>query len=147
MEQNFYSLCRNAGILAENFLQRELSDLDLTAAQASVLLVILQEYPHGTTVTELHARMGTTKSSLSSLIKSLRQKGYLRAECHETDNRIKVLLPTDKLQKSREKLQMAEDHLRSAMRDAVGENKLSEINETLQLLCRKGQSKADKELM
>lgn len=136
MEQNIYSLCRNVGLQVENFLQRELSDLNLTPAQANLLLVILNDYPQGTTVTELHEKMGTAKSSLSSLIKPLKQKGYLRTENHQADERVKVLLPTEKLWQTREKLQAAEYHLRAVLRKAVEEEKLVEICETLQRFCR-----------
>ena len=139
MEQNIYSLCRHVGIRAENFLQKELSDLGLTPAQANLLLVILRDYPQGTTITQLHRRMGITKSSLSALIKSLKQKEYLRVESCEKDDRVKLLLPTEKLRRDKEKLQQAEERLQSAVRKAVGESKLFETSETLRELCRMGE--------
>lgn len=145
MEYNFYALCRNVGIRAETFLQNELSDLDLTPAQANLLLLICNEYPQGTTVTELHAKMGITKSSLSSLIKALKQKGYLRAAAHRADDRIKILLPTEKLLAIRDRLQGAEDSLRLAMQETIGEEKLEKMYETLQELCKESKT-TEKEL-
>lgn len=138
MEQNFYSLCRNVEVRVETLFQRELADLDLTPAQANLLLVILESYPNGTTITELHSSMGVTKSSLSSLIKSLRQKGYLCTTNHETDDRVKVLQPTDKLFKTSKKLQSAEERLIANMRQTVGEKEFSRTCRTLRELACKG---------
>ena len=80
--------------------------------------------------------MGITKSSLSSLIKELKQKSYLQAVAHETDDRIKILLPTEKLTAIRERLQKAKDSLRLAIQEKVGEEKLAKTCATLQELCK-----------
>lgn len=138
MKKSFYFLCRNAMIQAENFLQKEFSDTDLTPAQANLLLIILEDYPYGTTLTELHERIGITKPSLSSLIKPAKQKGYLRVQSLDGDERVKVLLPTDKLRGSAEKLAAAEKSLQNVLRDAIGENRLDQACETLEEICLKG---------
>lgn len=138
LEQSFYFLCRNVSIHAESFLQREFSSFELTPAQANLLLLILSEYPQGTTLTQLHERLGITKSSLSSLIKPAKQKGYLQVHCFDGDERIKVLMPTDKLRRSHHRLEEAESNLQNALLHAVGQQRLEDAGQTLDELCRKG---------
>lgn len=91
---DFYILCKNVCNRAEFFLRKELRGIDLTPAQSSLLLFILKRVPKGTTLTELYREIGITKASLSSLIKSATEKGYLQAVTDNTDRRVKFLVPT-----------------------------------------------------
>lgn len=140
MEQSFYSLCRNADAYAENFLQKEFDGLGLTPVQADLLLLIVREYPHGTTLTELHRRTGATKSSLCTLLKSVKQKGYLRSEEFGGDERVKMLFPTEKLLASAQRFASAENRLEAALQTAVGESGWKQMKEALSKVCRSMQN-------
>ena len=61
------------------------------------------------------------------------------------DDRIKILLPTEKLLAIRDRLQGAEDSLRLAMQETIGEEKLEKMYETLQELCKESKT-TEKEL-
>lgn len=91
------------------FMVRKIS-LDLTAQielcfksenmsgiQAYFMVYILRHHPEGTYLTELSHEIGVSKSTLSALIKKLREKGYLYFQENPCDVRKKTVLPTEKL--------------------------------------------------
>ena len=91
------------------FMVRKIS-LDLTAQielcfksenmsgiQAYFMVYILRHHPEGTYLTELSHEIGVSKSTLSALIKKLREKGYLYFQENPCDVRKKKVLPTEKL--------------------------------------------------
>lgn len=65
---------------------------DLTPAQATLLYYLLTHQAQGNCGVQLHARLGISKSSISSTLKVLRQKGYLCMEKSPSDDRKKQIL-------------------------------------------------------
>ena len=89
------------------FMVRKIS-LDLTAQielcfksenmsgiQAYFMVYILRHHPEGTYLTELSHEIGVSKSTLSELIKKLREKGYLYFQENPCDVRKKKVLPRE----------------------------------------------------
>ena len=62
-----------------------------------LLVYILRHHPHGTYITELCHEIGVSKTTLSILIKKLREKGYLCFQMTPGDERKKRILPTARL--------------------------------------------------
>ena len=69
----------------------------MTGVQVYFLVYILRHHPQGTYLTELCREIGVSKSTLSALIKKLREKGYLHFHEDPDDVRKKKVLPTEKL--------------------------------------------------
>ena len=65
-------------IQAEQCIGRRLASTGLTAAQAQILLCLLDRDGQGTLLTEIHRAFGYSMATLSSMVKRLREKGYIR---------------------------------------------------------------------
>ena len=61
------------------------------------MVYILRHHPEGTYLTDIARETGVSKSTLSALIKKLREKGYLYFQENPCDVRKKTVLPTEKL--------------------------------------------------
>ena len=70
---------------------------DVTGVQLYFLVYILRHHPEGTYLTDIARETGVSKSTLSALIKKLREKGYLYFQENPCDVRKKTVLPTEKL--------------------------------------------------
>lgn len=83
-------------IQMEQWVNRTLEPVGLTAAQASILLHVLNQGEEGTSLTAIHRAFGYSMPTLSGMLKRLREKGYLRVEPCADDDRCKKLLGTEK---------------------------------------------------
>lgn len=92
---------------AEDALERNIRPQGLSASQGFLLLHVLREHPGGVTLTQLHQELGLAKATLSQVVKTLREKGYLRAAVCREDERQRLLTPTEKLRKLRPALEQA----------------------------------------
>ena len=91
--------CRQICVQTERLVNRVLDRAELTAVQAYVLRYIFCRAQGGTSLTELHRSFGCSMATLSSVVKRLREKGYVRAECCTGDDRCKLLFATEKGQR------------------------------------------------
>ncbi len=87
---------RQISILMEMRANQALSEHELTAVQAHMLLYILHHSEDGTSLTAIHQELGVSKAALSSLVKRLRDKGYVQVERCAGDDRRKLLFGTEK---------------------------------------------------
>lgn len=75
---------------------RALAEQGLTGVQASVLLHILENSQGETSLTELHREMGYSMSAASTMVKRLREKGFVSVEPSALDERRKLLRVTER---------------------------------------------------
>lgn len=75
---------------------RALAEQGLTGVQASVLLHILENSQGETSLTALHREMGYSMSAASTMVKRLREKGFVSVEPSALDERRKLLRVTEK---------------------------------------------------
>ena len=101
---------------AEDALERNNRPQGLSASQGFLLLHVLREHPGGVTLTQLHQELGLAKATLSQVVKTLREKGYLRAAVCREDERQRLLTPTEKLRKLRPELERAVRRADQALR-------------------------------
>lgn len=87
---------RLISIQLEQCANRALAQEGLTSVQAQILLHILRHSEKGTSLTAIHRESGYSMAAISSLIKRLREKGYVRVEPLAGDDRCKLLFGTDK---------------------------------------------------
>lgn len=102
---------RSINMQLEQLVNQLLAEEDITAVQAQILLHVLQRAEAGTSVTALHRELHYSKATVSSLIKRLRQKGYVRMELCREDDRRRLLFGTEKGLRVRKFL---EDSIRGA---------------------------------
>lgn len=80
----------------EQYVNRCLAPVGLTAIQAYILLYILRHSDQGTSLTAIHREFGYSMPTLLGMLKRLRSKGYVRVEHCDGDDRRKLLFGTEK---------------------------------------------------
>lgn len=85
---------RLISIKMEQLANSALAASELTAVQAHILQYILNHSEFGTTLTAIHREFDCSMGSLSCILKRLREKGYIRMECCESDDRQKLIFAT-----------------------------------------------------
>ena len=98
---------RQISIQLELLANRALAQTGITAVQADVLLFILNLAEEGTSLTDIHQAFGYSMAAISSLLKRLREKGYVRVEHCREDDRRKLLFGAEKGEQVREFLDCA----------------------------------------
>ena len=78
-------------------LELRLKERNMRGTQVYFLVYLLRRHPQGTYLTELSREIGLSKSTLSPLIKRLRESGYLCFRENPSDVRRKRVCPTEKL--------------------------------------------------
>ena len=85
-------------------MEQKLKSKDISGVQAYFMVYILRHHPEGTYLTELSHEIGLSKSTLSALIKKLKEKNYICLQENPKDGRRKKVVPTAKLKKKGDKL-------------------------------------------
>ena len=96
LSYSFRQIC----VQTERLVNRALDQEEVTVVQAHVLRFIRDRSQRGTSLTEIRKAFGCSMATLSSLVKRLREKGYVRAECCAGDDRCKLLFATEKGQRT-----------------------------------------------
>lgn len=87
---------RQISIQMEQMANCCLAQAEITGVQAQMLLYLLRHSEGGISVTELHQITGYSKATVSSLVKRLREKGYIRMEPCLEDDRRRLFFSTEK---------------------------------------------------
>ncbi len=95
--EELFFLLKKISLTLTPQLEEHLKNGELSGVQVYFLVYILRHHPKGTYLTELCRESGMSKSTLSALIKKLREKGYLYFQENPEDIRKKEVLPTEKL--------------------------------------------------
>lgn len=86
---------RKIGIQMEYLMSKNLASHGFTAVQAHILLYILN-HPEGTSLTAICQELGGSMSSLSCLLKRLKNHGYIHVKHNPEDDRCKLVFGTQK---------------------------------------------------
>lgn len=109
-EEELLLLLKKMAVQLEIQLEHHLREEDVSGVQVYLMVHILRHHPNGTYITELCNELGVSKTTMSLLIKKLREKHYLSFQENETDDRKKRIILTDKLkQAAAEFLEKAND--------------------------------------
>lgn len=84
-------------------LELNLRTGNISGVQVYFLVYLLRHHRNGSYLTDMCHEIGVSKSTLSTLIKKLREKGYLYFQEDPNDIRKKKILPTEKLFAEEEK--------------------------------------------
>ena len=90
-------MARKIGMDLTTLIEFYFKNEDMSGIQAYFMVYILRHHPEGTYLTDIARETGVSKSTLSALIKKLREKGYLYFQENPCDVRKKTVLPTEKL--------------------------------------------------
>lgn len=95
--EKLFFLLKKISLTLTPQLEEHLKTGDMSGVQVYFLVYILRHHPNGTYLTELCREIGASKSTLSALIKKLREKGYLYFQEDPENIRRKEVLPTERL--------------------------------------------------
>lgn len=96
MQQNVMWTLKQLYLALEQQGKLRLKNIDLSPTQGVVLHYLLTHKEQDIYGVDLHAILGISKSSISSTLKALKQKGYLKMKVNPLDDRKKQIVLTDK---------------------------------------------------
>lgn len=96
MQKNLMWTLKQVNLSLEQYGRLEMQDIDLSPTQGIVLYSLLTTKEKELYSTDLHDLLGISKASVSSTLKVLKQKGYIRMEENLKDDRKKTIVPTSK---------------------------------------------------
>ncbi len=96
LEEMILGDIKKINISVENELNRTMTSLGLTASQGHVLIHILNYAGDGMSATDLHQHLELSRATVSGLLKKLRMKGYIEFKDDRSDNRLKMIMVTEK---------------------------------------------------
>ena len=96
LQWNFIWTLKQLNLSLEQYGRRLMKDMDLSPTQGMVLHYLLTHKEQSVYAVDLHTILGISKSSISSTLKMLRKKGYLKMEENPSDDRKKKIVLTSK---------------------------------------------------
>ena len=87
-EEELLALMKKISIRLEIQLEQNLREDDVSGVQVYLLVHFLRRHRYGTYISELCREEGVSKTTMSLLIKKLREKEYLVFQENEKDDRI-----------------------------------------------------------
>lgn len=96
MQENLMWTLKQLYLSLEQYGRIQMKDFDLSPTQSAVLHYLLTQKEQAVYAVDLHEILGISKSSVSSALKSLKQKGYLTTAGEPADDRKKRIALTQK---------------------------------------------------
>ena len=115
-------------IQLEQCVSRRLAPRGITAVQAHILLFLLCREEQGTLLTDIHRAFGYSMATLSGMVKRLREKGYIRVERCEEDDRRRLLFATDKARQLCPALEEAIQGVHNQLYDGFSQEELGTLD-------------------
>lgn len=119
---------RRICIQMEQWANASLAHRELTAIQAQILMYILSRSEQGTSLTAIHQEFGGSMAALSSMVKRLKEKGYVRVEQCVGDDRRKLLFATEKAKKTEEFLCRTTRQIRQRLYACFSQEELATLD-------------------
>ena len=106
---------RQINIQLEQSGNRAMAQKGLTAIQAHILLYILDHSDRGISLTDIHREFGYSMASLSGIIKRLKEKGFVRTEHWDGDERRKLIVATSSALELQQRLDRSSAQVRQRL--------------------------------
>lgn len=119
---------RRICIQMEQWANASLAHRELTAIQAQILMYILSRSEQGTSLTAIHQEFGGSMAALSSMVKRLKEKGYVRVEQCAGDDWRKLLFATEKAKKTEEFLCRTTRQIRQRLYACFSQEELATLD-------------------
>lgn len=96
MQQNIMWTLKQLHLTLEQYGKMRMQDMDLSPTQGILLHYLLLHKGQDLYGVDLHTTLGLSKSSVSSTLKALKQKGYIITKENPQDDRKKQIVLTEK---------------------------------------------------
>ena len=120
---------RQINIQLERAATQTIAQKGLTGIQGHLLLCILEHSDRGMSLTDIHREFGYSMAALCGLIKRLREKGYVRVEQCDGDNRCKVLFSTEKAMQIKDFLDQSIQQIQHQLYDHFTQTELITLHQ------------------
>ncbi len=131
MSQTIMYTLKQIYIAMEQCGKIQMQHMDLTPAQAALLYYLLTHRDQENYGIQLHATLGISKSSISSTLKALRQKGYLCVKENPSDDRKKQIVLTQKAYDAEESIRDGMIAQQKLLCSKIPEQRLWQLEEDL----------------
>jgi len=128
---NFGNLLRDPGMVLSEIVAREVAAAGYADLRPSLLAVGQHVAAGGTRVTELAARAQLTKASVVAAVDQLERMGYVERVPDPTDGRAKLVVATERARGAEAVARRAIAATRDAWAEAVGEERIAELEGAL----------------
>ncbi|HEV2457244.1 MAG TPA: MarR family transcriptional regulator [Ktedonobacterales bacterium] len=112
------------------WIERTFADLRLTQAEAHVLAYLADNAP--CTINELHHSFGHRRSTLTSLLDRLEQRGWVRRSAHPTSRRLVLVDLTDDGRPAAERVRVAVRELEQRIAARTGSQDIAAFRRVIQ---------------
>ena len=119
---------RQLHIQMEQIESRIMAQKGLTAAQANVLLYVLDHGEQGVSLTDVQRKFHCSMGAMSELMKRLRKKGYVQVKPCPQDERKKMLLGSGKGKEVREFLDEEIEKMQEQIYSGFSEEELDMLD-------------------
>lgn len=134
-QADLVTLLKQLDIHVRTFGAKSLADGGITLSQLLLLDQLLaMEQEECVFSKELGARVGLSRATVSSMLKRLKQNGYLEMAADEKDNRRKRIVLTPKARRAREEVRQAMQRLGGCLCRGIPEEELLQTRATLQTM-------------
>ena len=96
MENNIIFLLKQLNLSLDQYRKERMKNMDISPSESLALDYLLSQKSHTLYATELHEKFGISKSTISTTLKGLKRKGYLKTVVNPQDDRKKQIILTDK---------------------------------------------------
>lgn len=103
-EKNIVWLLKQLNLLVEQYAREHMRVRNITLAQWYMLNFLLLEDGNEIFATDIHLKFGISKASVSTVLKGMKQQGYLEMVGDPRDDRRKKLILTEKAYSVREEV-------------------------------------------
>lgn len=105
MDQNIILLLKQLNLSLEQYGRNQMKNLDISPSQSLVLEYLFFRNGDIVYATELHEKLGISKSAISSTLKGLKKKGYVETATNPEDDRMKQIFLTPKAFAMKERIE------------------------------------------
>ena len=127
----------------EHDAKENMKILDLTPSQSFTLDYLLSQ-DSNVYATQLHEVFKISKSAISSILKGLKNKGYLKLENSSEDERKKIIILTDKAYQAKNKVHACLIQLQKNLCLEIPENEMEICKHTLLMMLENINNRRDK---
>ena len=136
MQKNLMWTLKQLHLSLEQYGKIQLEDMELSPTQCILLHYLLSHKGQDIYGVDLHATLGISKSSVSSTLKALRQKGYLSTKEDPLDDRKKQIVLTEKAYDAEQLIQASLLAQQKRLCHEIPKQRLEWLEEDLdQMLC------------
>lgn len=132
MQRNMMWILKQLHLTLEQYGKAQMQDVGLSPTQGILLHYLLSHKGREIYGVDLHETLGISKSSVSSTLKALRQKGYITTKGDPQDDRKKQIILTDKAYRTEHRIRNGLSAQQKRLCQGISPQRLQWLEEDLE---------------